>query len=265
MMRKMKSLMALGLGLMVLLGCAKFRDNPCRQAGYVEAMKNKAVAYYQSGEMIEALKAAKAAEACNPKDPELFYWIGLIHYRQGRLYDAIEYFRKSISIDNNYMESRMALGLVYLELGRHDEAIEQFELVTKYDLFERPFEAYNNLGYAYLKKGDYPRAEAALNQARRINPNYCPAYCNLGDLYSRLGRSSEAIRNLQRAIELCPQGYARPYFLLALEYGKLNNYPRACQELRRARQVENAPEREQIDDYLRLYNCPALFRGPQDR
>lgn len=243
----------------VFLGCGpEKKPNPCRNPQFVEVMKEEGAAYYHKGRYIDALRAVKDAEACNPKDPELYYWMGLIYFRRDKHYDAIECLKKSLKINPEYTESHMALGVIYLGLERWDEAIVQFEFAADDDLFTRPWEAHNNMGWAYMQKGEQALAEVNLKKAIRLNKNYCPAYCNLGELSSQKGNRREAIEHYNKAISICPQNYARPHFLLAVEYGRLGHFDRACAEFAAASKVPDAPEAEQAVKYMRLYNCPGV-------
>jgi type IV pilus biogenesis/stability protein PilW len=246
----------------LMAGCPATKPKACKKADYVQVMKETAIKYYQQGDYIRALESIKEAESCRPKDPEVYYWMGLIYYQRGKAYDAIASLQKSLEIDPGYTESHLALGVIYLDLGRYDEAIAEFDAATRDDLFRRPWEAYNNLGYAYLKKGDYAKAEFNLRQAVKLNPNFCVSYCNLGELYSLQGDRRQAVDNYRKAIKLCPDNYARPRFLLAVEYGYANNYRDACNELQLASRTPSAPEAEQIEKYQRLYNCPTIITAP---
>ncbi len=257
---------AVGLAMILFLalgwGASCPKKKECRNPNYVQAMKEQAKLYYKKGDYIKALKAAKKAEECNPDDPELYYRIGLIYYQRGKTYDAINYFKKSLEIDSGFSDSHMALGMVYLELGRYDDAIESFKVVVNDDLYESPGTAYSNLGYAYMKKKDYSNAEYYLKKAIKTNPRFCVAYCNLGEMYSLKGEHEKAIRKLKKSVSFCPRGYARPRFLLAIEYGELKMYSKACEQLYKASQVKNAPEAERIDKYMRLYNCSSTVTKP---
>lgn len=254
------------VAVVLVLGCGSGRKkNVCRNPNFTKALKEQAIVYYRRGNYIAALKSAKEAEACKPKDAELYYWIGLIYFQREKTYDAIESLQKSLAIDPGFVESHMALGVSYLELERWDEAIFEFEAAVNDELFERPWEAYNNMGWAYFQKGELALAEVNFKKATRLNARYFHAYCNLGELYSKQGRRSKAIENYKKAVALCPQNYARPHFLLAIEYGRRGSYNIACSELYEAAKVVDAPEAEQARDYMRLYNCPAMARVPPGR
>ncbi|HEY6866934.1 MAG TPA: tetratricopeptide repeat protein [Candidatus Eisenbacteria bacterium] len=58
------------------------------------------------------------------------------------------------------------------------------------------FEAWNLVGYAARKLGDYPRSLAAYDRCLRIQPGYAPAREYLGEAYVELGRVREAREQL---------------------------------------------------------------------
>jgi len=243
--------------------CPGKKPSQCRKPDYVDAMTEQAVAFYKRGNYIEALKAAKEAEQCEPDDPKLYYWLGLIYYQKDKPYVAVDYLKKSIENDPGYFESRMALGMIYLDLQKYDDAIEQFQMAADNDYFPRLYEAYNSMGWAYYKKNDLAKAEEYFKKSIDQKKNYCIAYNNLGQVYADKNQSDKAIYNYRTAISLCPKNYARPHLLLGIEYGKRGYYNKACEEFRTAASIKNAPEKEKAMDYMRLYNCPGVAHPPR--
>jgi Tfp pilus assembly protein PilF len=251
--------MLVALGLALPLASCPQKPTHCRNAQYVQVMKEQAINFYNKGDYISALRSIKDAEACRSRDPEVFYWEGLIYFKREKTTEAIEALQRSLSIDPKYMESRLALGLIYVSQERWDDAIAEFQVVAEDDYFTRPWEAYNNLGWAYMQKGDIDRAREAINKSIHLNPNFCPSYSNLGEIYAKEGQSKKAIESYQKATSLCPDNYARPHFLMALEYGKLNYLQQACGELAAAARIKGAPEAESAVEYMHLYNCPDTY------
>jgi type IV pilus assembly protein PilF len=274
-MMKANGLRTLGvLGLMVMVCACTGMKKPkgemskfeqCRNPKYVPALKDQAKEYYRKDKAIEALKILKEAEACHPRDPEIYYLIGHIYYSRDRQYEAIEYFQKALAIDKKHTESRLALAVVYLALHRWDEAIAQFNKAAEDELYKEPWLIYNNLSWAYLQKGNLEMAELNAKKSIELNEQWCPAYCNLGEVYSKKGMKPQAVINYQKAIKVCKESYARPHFLLALELGEMGHIEMACQELGVTAGIKNAPEAEQAADYQNLYNCPDVIRRPAGR
>ena len=64
--------------------------------------------------------------------------------------------------------------------------------------------AYNQLGNALQNLGKSDEAIAAYQQLLQINPNVAPAHCNLGSIWQIQGKFEEAIASYQQAIKLKP-------------------------------------------------------------
>jgi len=115
-----------------------------------------------------------------------------------------------------YLRGRNAMG-GQLEVGKVQTAIEYFERAIKKDPGFAL--AYTGLADAslrmYREKKDSAWADKALSasqQAERLNDNLAEVHTALGGVYSATGKSTEAIAELRRAIELAPsadEGYRR--------------------------------------------------------
>lgn len=69
---------------------------------------------------------------------------------------------------------------------------------------------YNNLGFAYEKKGFYYEALENYNKAIIINPDFDDAYYNRANAYSKIGLYDNAIYNYTKAILINPS-YVQAY------------------------------------------------------
>lgn len=91
-------------------------------------------------------------------------------------------------------------------------------------------------GQAALQAGELDAAETAFQRARELQPARAAAYHNLAEVFSRQGRSGEAIANFRRAIELAPQD-PQPYLRLAALEAQLKRFHDAEQVLHRLLRV----------------------------
>jgi tetratricopeptide (TPR) repeat protein len=75
-------------------------------------------------------------------------------------------------------------------MERFDEAIGEYNIAIKL----RPgfAEAYNNLGYVYLKQSNYNLAIINFKKAIEQKPGYIGAYNNLGQAYLKVGMRDKA-------------------------------------------------------------------------
>lgn len=72
-----------------------------------------------------------------------------------------------------------------------------------------------NLGTIYYRQRKFSEAEKYYRQAIEVDPGYPLAQFNLGNLYDEQGRVAEALQHYRRALHLNPQ-YADAHFNLAL-------------------------------------------------
>jgi len=64
--------------------------------------------------------------------------------------------------------------------------------------------AHNNLGLAYINRGELGQAATALEEALRLNPAYAKAHYNLGLVYEKHGQLEVAAEEFARAVSLDP-------------------------------------------------------------
>jgi Flp pilus assembly protein TadD len=65
------------------------------------------------------------------------------------------------------------------------------------------------LGWAFYKLGDLSKAEQNLRAAVRMNPGSETLYEHLGDVLSKQGKTNEARRAWQRALNLASESTAK--------------------------------------------------------
>ncbi len=108
----------------------------------------------RDGKRDEALGAAQAYIASQPRDPQM----------------------------------RFILGVIQSESGQAAQAMQTFTLLTQ-EYPELP-EPYNNLAVLLAAQNQFDQARSALESAIRANPEYATAHENLGDVYAKLAALS---------------------------------------------------------------------------
>lgn len=98
----------------------------------------------------------------------------------------------------------LQLGLIFYRSKSYDLAIEQFELARK----KAPHapNVWNNLGVAYLDKGEMEKAMSAFQRALELKPDYASAYFNLSQLFEKLGDQEQVRECLKKVIQLDEHG-----------------------------------------------------------
>ncbi len=128
-------------------------------------------------------------------------------------------------------------GFFHLRNGELDEAAEAYTKAIKNKertiFFTQEPSAYNNLGQAYLRKGEYASAIAAFQKTLAMRPDAVGAYINLATAYLKQNLPDSAIESCESAIEIAPD-VAHLHFNLACAYALKNEDQKSIDSLQRA-------------------------------
>ncbi|MEK9627775.1 MAG: tetratricopeptide repeat protein [Nitrospinota bacterium] len=97
----------------------------------------------------------------------------------------------------------------------------------------RLIRAYNNLGEAHDKLGNYDKAIEEFQQALKINPNYFFGLNNLGNVYGKQKKYNEAIPFFQKALDQKPD-YSPAHYNIARAYHLIGKKREAAESYRKA-------------------------------
>lgn len=92
-------------------------------------------------------------------------------------------------------------------------------------------------GYGWLRRGEYPKAAAALARVVQRNPEDIGAWNLLGEAQRRSGQPGQAIRTLERASAVGRTSFAT-YFFLGEAYRDSRRLDRAIPAYREAARLE---------------------------
>jgi len=143
-------------------------------------------------------------------------------YLKGRYYwnlpgdqgfpQAIDYFTQACEVDPTFAPAHADLARTYTARAEYYNVEPRAALETARPIAERALELDPHLAHAHLAVAniramldwDWEAAEAGFRQAIALNPSSDGAHRWYGILLAGLGRSSEAVREAQRARELDP-------------------------------------------------------------
>ena len=192
-------------GLGDYVGAASSYDQIlARQPDYPEAWLNKAIALQEAGHYDDALHHYQRGLALQPDNPNGHTSMGVTLHRLGRLDEAVAQHRHALDL-----APELALAHTNLSAAYHDQ--RDFVAATRHAeqaLATRPdfLPARRNL-ISILQKQD--RYQEALEHCRiglDLAPDQAPLYFDLGNCYSNLKQSDNAMHAYERALELDP-GY----------------------------------------------------------
>jgi len=122
-------------------------------------------------------------------DARVFSLLGNIYHRQGEFSRAIKNYRMALDINSHDVETAVNLSLIYNDLGKYEQGAE---LYSKAVTVMREMET--------TSKNSGEKAEDS-------NLMFATQHANLGELYLRYNRAEEALREVERALELAPEAY----------------------------------------------------------
>jgi len=99
--------------------------------------------------------------------------------------------------------SCLKLGQLFLQKNLLDDAIATLELALTLDV-DSP-NAYNYLGMAYLRRGEFGKSEKVLREGLGRAPRYADGYCNLGVAYLEQEKFAEALQAFDTALQINPR------------------------------------------------------------
>ena len=137
----------------------------------------------------------------SPKNPELWYQLGLVHLRYEKFEFAIKALEKSIEWNPNNREVHNTLAACYMRLNHFEKMQQACEAAVR--LAPSEANGHNNLGMSYSLQGKYTEAVSSFLTAIELDAENPRFHQNLGKVYERLGdvekatHEFETVRRLQ--------------------------------------------------------------------
>ncbi len=154
------------------------------------------------GDAVGALELLRRAVSWDPNSAPLYHALAVAASVQGQSAEAVTALQSACRLAPRDAEYRYKLGLALNEVGRLDEAQAALAEAVKLDpQFAR---AWYNLGLAYSAQEKIEPALAALLRAESLDARSPQIPYARATILARLGRTDEARRAAQRALELQP-------------------------------------------------------------
>jgi tetratricopeptide (TPR) repeat protein len=150
--------------------------------------------------MPAAVVSAQKALALSPKLPLIHELLGEIALAQSRQTDAIAEFEQERTINPLYGGLYDRLGDAYLRAGEYDKAQQALNRAVL--LEPASTGPYILLGKVLLKQRNAAMATMYLERARNMDPNNFMTHSLLGQAYRAAGRTDDAERETAKAVEL---------------------------------------------------------------
>ena len=118
-----------------------------------------------------------------------------------RLSEAEKAARQAVKIRPDFREAQNTLGVILIHEKRYDEAVSVLDPLAHDMLYQMPWDAWGNLGLAYLEKGKLEDAVTALKRSITAEPRYCVGNYRLGLALEKKGDLDAARQAFSQAVE----------------------------------------------------------------
>ena len=215
--------------------------------------------HYQKREFDKAEYLLKQVVQQTDRFADVFDMLGVISHSQGDFAQAERNFEKAVSLNPNYTEAQLNLMVTYNDLGKYDKAREVYAQIrhrgasgaTRHDPFARGKIAnmHAETAQAYLDLGMAQEAIRELERAITLCPSFVDLRTRLAVLYRDTGSLELAKSQLEAALEQNPKFVPARQTLavLLLSHG---DHAGAIRELECA--LSTDPENRSAQMYLRL-------------
>ncbi|KAF0478375.1 TPR-like protein [Gigaspora margarita] len=177
----------------------------------------------------------------NPKEPKLWYGIGILYDRYGSLDHAEEAFSQVMRMEPKFEKANeiyFRLGIIYKQQQKYDQSLECF----KYILHNPPrplteVDIWFQIGHVYEQQKNFISAKEAYERVLNDNPNHAKVLQQLGWLYHQQSASFTnqdlAITYLTKSLESDGTD-AQSWYLLGRCYMAQQKYNKAYEAYQQA-------------------------------
>ena len=155
-----------------------------------------------------ALAHAQKAVELNDGNADAHHLVALIYLSfcatsplDCRIAEAEKSARQAVKLRPDFREAQNTLGVTLIHQKKYDEAVAVLDPLAHDILYQSPWDAWGNLGYAYLEKGKVEDAVTALQRSVSVEPRYCVGNYRLGLAFEKKGELDAARQALSRALE----------------------------------------------------------------
>lgn len=181
-----------------------------------EAIYNIGFAYYHMGcderdkdqrrrFFEDAIGTFHRALELDPERGDTHLHLGLCWYELERFDQSVKCYRTALEHDSKDPDIHYNLGNVCYEKGVQDpsyfqEALDHYKKASKLD--PEDLKSQNNIADCYLRLDELKKARRQIKKVLDENPDYLPAHCTLGEIYSREGNPEAAVGEFEMVLAL---------------------------------------------------------------
>ena len=214
---------------------------PGMELNYSDPNYQEAMRLYLSGDWSAAQSAFLELSKTYTESPFILMVLGNINYSIGQLDRAVELYNESIRLDPKYGIAYYKLGVCYYRMGRLDEALRAFSKVMELKSQSHAMASYF-VGLIHFFMGNDDKAEEGFSAFRKTSPESMIANYYLAQIKIKRKKHEDALGLLGELAEATPQ-FAEVHYLLGVAHHGVHNNSEAIKSLQRALEMNPDDER----------------------
>jgi len=205
--------------------------NPLNDRAYL----NRGTLLSRDGKVDLAIKDYESALHLNPKSADTHFNLALLIEEKGDSVNAVEHLKEAVNIKPNYPIAYFELGLIYFRMHDFRSANVYLEQALKFQPTSKKTRSLLSQSYALwgdleAQRQQFPAALDAYEAALNLDIGNARLHCNLGNVFSALGKKSEAVNEYKEAIRYDSRN-VDAHYNLAQELLDQGKYDEAQSEL----------------------------------
>jgi tetratricopeptide (TPR) repeat protein len=156
-------------------------------------------AYADAGDTRTAAAKYDAALTADRKNVDAALRLGELEAGAGQTDKALSHFRLALESDPNNAVACNNIAWLLAAQGKDlNQALRFADMAVKRD--PKYADAYDTLGWVRYRRGEYPQAVTALQEAKKLAPSNNEVAAHLGLAYAKVGRKQAALVELKQAL-----------------------------------------------------------------
>ncbi|KAG9383308.1 TPR repeat-containing protein [Pyrenophora tritici-repentis] len=177
----------------------------------------------------------------DPKEPKLWYGIGILYDRYGSLEHAEEAFSQVMRMEPTFEKANeiyFRLGIIYKQQQKFNQSLDCFKYIVTNP--PRPLteeDIWFQIGHVYEQQKEFEAAKSAYRRVLERDPNHAKVLQQLGWLHhqqsTNYASQEQAIEYLEKSVN-SDQTDAQSWYLLGRCYMSQQKYPKAYEAYQQA-------------------------------
>lgn len=170
-----------------------FQDAIERDPFYGEAYLERARFYIRRGDIRDALEDLEQAQKLMPGSSEVYLTLANAYITEKDIEKALIYAEEAYALDITNLSTYRLLSDLYIQVEDYPRAFDALQLYTNYEIEDAT--AFAKLGLVLYRLGEYEQAVRVLDRAINLNPN------GVRDYYVYRGLSNIELGNVEETMD----------------------------------------------------------------